>query len=368
MNQQELLYGWIASVTSSFSGLRRSQAKVLALYSLGVALAEHCALSEVSKALSFVAKPDTVERRLQRFLANLRIAPRPCCIALTRWTFRALQAAKHPVVVLVDETSLSDRLRAMVVALAYRGRAIPLAFRVYRPDGWPMGQVEMIDQLLGWVHEGMRQAGVPASRSVIVQADRAIGTSPDLIDAVERRGWRYLFRVQRQTRIRFEDGTQQPLSDLVPKPGKRAKVRVDAFKNAGWRPCWAIGTWQGKQEQPWLLLTNDPSLLGKHYCLRMWEEEAFRDLKSSGWQWQDSRVWLHDHAERLWLVMALAYLWVVSMGTHAIRHKPTRKQRTRGKRRRFSVFQMGLRYMNWCLNQGRSLFTELTLVLQPLDS
>ena len=33
----------------------------------------------------------------------------------------------EPVVLLVDETSLKDRLKAMVVAVAFEGRSIPVA-------------------------------------------------------------------------------------------------------------------------------------------------------------------------------------------------------------------------------------------------
>ena len=47
----------------------------------------------------------------------------------------------------------------------------------------------------------------------------------------------------------------------------------------------------------------------------MWEELAFKYLKSNGCQWQPSRVHTPERAERLWLVMALAYAWAVSLGT-----------------------------------------------------
>ena len=267
---------------------------------------------------------------------------------------------------LVDETCLSDRLRVMVVALAYRQRALPLAWRCYLPDQWPMGQVALIDELLGRVQEGMRHAGMGDSSRVIVQADRGIGTSPDLVDAIQRRGWDFLFRVQWQTRIRLADGQEQPISDLVTRRGRRVHVPAEAFKKAGWRRCWAIGRWRRKQKQPWLLLTSDASLSSQHYTLRMWEEEAFRDLKSFGWQWQSSRVWKPEHAERLWLAMALAYTWTVSLGTVVIRSRAKRRKMCRGKRRRYSVFRLGLRYVQWCLHQGRKLLAELFLVPRPL--
>ena len=90
MGQRAALYAWTASVASSFEVLRRSQAKVLALFAMGIALEQHSALGRIAVALSFLAKPDTVERRLQRFLANGRLDVRVACVALTAWVFRAL--------------------------------------------------------------------------------------------------------------------------------------------------------------------------------------------------------------------------------------------------------------------------------------
>lgn len=361
MNQQETLYAWFVSVASSFSGMRKSQAKVLAAFAFGIAVASDCALSHVAVALSSVGKPDTVERRLQRFLANVRVVWRRCCVELSAWVFRVLPNDAR-IVLLVDETSLHDRLRAMVVCLAYRHRALPLAWWCYTNEKWPMRQVELIDTLLGWVAEGMKKARVQQSHAVLVQADRGIGTSPDLIDRVERRGWHYLFRVQGQTRLRLADGTEMPFSSLVTKPRTKARVPAEAFKNAGWRRCRAIGLWRRKQKQPWLLVTNDPSIRGKEYAWRMWEEEAFRDFKSYGWRWEGSRVWQPAHANRLWLAMALAYLWVVSLGTHVLNSKQTLREFTRGNRQRFSVFQLGLRALKRWLDTRYLLPCHMLLI------
>ena len=91
---------------------------------------------------------------------------------------------------LVDETSLQEHLKVMVVALAYRGKAIPLAWRCYRQDEWPAGQVQLITDLFRWVAEG-----VPEGKTVLVEADRGIGNSPQLLEAIEAMGWHYLLRV-----------------------------------------------------------------------------------------------------------------------------------------------------------------------------
>ena len=39
-----------------------------------------------------------------------------------------------------------------------------------------------------------------------------------------------------------------------------------------------------------------------------------RDFKSDGWQWHKTRLRQPDRAERHWLAMAVAMLWMVTLG------------------------------------------------------
>ena len=94
----------------------------------------------------------------------------------------------------------------------------------------------------------------------------------------------------------------------------------------------------------------------------MWDELAFRDLKSTGWQWQHSHVWDPAHANRLWLVMAVAYVWVLRLGTRVIRTKGLRQELTWGKAWRRSVFHLGLRLLKRWITLGRRLWPDLLLI------
>ena len=121
MSQQRAVYQWMDTVARQIPQVCRSQAK-----SWGVAVARRCSQRGVAEALPTLGKPDTVERRLQRFVANPRLDWRVGAQGLTAWILRRLHSP-GPLVLLVDETSLQAHLKVMVVSLAYRGRALPLA-------------------------------------------------------------------------------------------------------------------------------------------------------------------------------------------------------------------------------------------------
>jgi hypothetical protein len=56
-----------------------------------------------------------------------------------------------------------------------------------------------------------------------------------------------------------------------------------------------------------------PSAAG-WYGLRAWIEQGFKITKRGGWQWQRTRMNDPDRAARLWLAVAVATLWLLSVG------------------------------------------------------
>ncbi len=50
------------------------------------------------------------------------------------------------------------------------------------------------------------------------------------------------------------------------------------------------------------------------YGLRAWLEQGFEITKRGGWQWQRTRMTDPQRAARLWLAVAVATLWLLSVG------------------------------------------------------
>jgi hypothetical protein len=72
----------------------------------------------------------------------------------------------------------------------------------------------------------------------------------------------------------------------------------------------------GSWKEPWLILTDLPpsQTSAAWYGMRSWIEDSFKDLKRGGWQWQYTRMIDPARAARFWLALAVATLWVVSVG------------------------------------------------------
>lgn len=358
MNQEQL-YQWMEMLQIRLQ-LGKWQALTLAGFSLGVMLSEKCHLARVAETLSEWGKADTVERRLQRWLDNERLVIADC---QARWMQWVLQTAVKPgerVYLLVDETHLSDNLSTMVVGLAYQQRCIGLGWCSYRPDAWPCGQVALIQGLLARV-----KAVLDPTLEVIVEADRGIGTSPELVQAVVALGWSYLFRVQGHTHFRAADQAECEIQQLTTRGGPSFQGSGQVFKKAGWVACQVRVIWDGTYDEPWSLISDRPDLTGREYGCRNWQEQSFRDLKGGGWQWDHSHVWQPDHADRLLLVLWLAYALTLSFGWCAYRDPVLRAQATRGTRIRFSLFRLGLRV--WAALRRLADPTRFLIYLVPVS-
>jgi hypothetical protein len=81
--------------------------------------------------------------------------------------------------------------------------------------------------------------------------------------------------------------------------------------------CTLVAWWGEGYEEAWFILT-DLSAEGCDACwydLRTWCEQGFKCIKRGAWQWQQTRMTDPTRAARLWLALAVATLWMVSIGS-----------------------------------------------------
>jgi hypothetical protein len=342
MNPRKL-YQWVRKTSKTWSGLTRHAQKNIELFSRGVVLAESSHVRQIASHVPGLA--DSQRRRLQRFLQR----ELPLEVFFAQWTRSVVGEMKRrrTLVLIVDETKLKDELGVMVIGTVYHGRCIPLAWAVYRANdaaAYPAeGQVGLILRLARCI-----QAGLAPGTPVRLLADRGIGTSPALMRGLLDLGWTFLFRVTRQSKLILPDGTDCTFYDQVQSPGECYAASGLVFKKRGRIPAHVRVLWGTSAQARWSLVTNDPDLTGWEYAERMWIEEAFRDLKSHGWQVEDAVLADPDRMARLWILLVVAYAWMLFIG-HAVETAGlalATKRRPDGSHvRRWSLFQEGRRFL-----------------------
>lgn len=338
-----LLYQWERLLSAHLPSLNSWQQANVALFSFGVMESKSSQQEAIASAINCGEQLESGKRRLRRLLDNQGLALDGFFKEWVKWVSETL--GSEQITLLVDETKLHDRIGVMMVGLAWEGRCLPLVWRTYKANdaqAYPVeGQVGMIAHLLATV-----KAELASTQSVLVLADRGIGTSPDLCKAVDGLGWHYLFRVTCQTKIVTEDADYTIAQQV--QPGEIWMMSGQVFKQRGRIPAQALALWSPDYDQPWALVTNDARLTGHEYARRNWQEQSFRDLKSGGWHWGESRVRSPEHMARLLILLVLAYVWVIALGSLAVAAglaQPLYREKDGTLRRHRSLFKEGLSFL-----------------------
>lgn len=343
------LYTWAERVATRFPELPRPTAWVLAAWAFGMVLAHACGLSAVACALAPILgrSANTARQRLREFYQpagrkrgrnRTALDPAVCTAPLVRWV-TAGWAEKRAAVAL-DATNLGDRFHVLTAAVVYRGCAIPVAWAVLAAgakDPWNPHWVRLLDRVAAALGPGWQ---------VVVLTDRGL-ESADLFRAITARGWHPLMRAKAGGMFRPGGWHRfRPMGAFAARDGVRFAAAGTAYKTAPLGctllACRAVGC-----ADPWLILTDLPPGAADPcwYAFRSWVEQGFKVIKSGGWQWQRTRMADPDRAERLWVAVAVATVWLVEVGGLADsepRPETVPAFRVTGRPRVHRLFRVGL--------------------------
>lgn len=329
-------------ITSTTDVPKRARLR-LAFLVFGVLLSSSIVLRRIATTTALVEQtathPASHERRLRRTLHDPQLT---WAATYARTVRRVLRCPKSgPWVVIIDESGHTERIRALVAALWYRGRALPLAWVVWNGQA-PHEQAYWTDTAA--LLEQVAQI-LPEGAPVRVVADRAFGC-PAFTDLVSAKGWDWVVRVQGQTRMRLRDGREQALQNLLTAPGQHWDGSGQVFKKAGWRQATVLAYWSAQHRTPLLVVSSAAAgkQLAAHYRQRAAIEALFRDWKRSGWQWEASQVYARERQEQLLVALAYATLLTLCLGEERAGHITVQGPQ-QGQRRpwaaRDSLFQLG---------------------------
>ncbi|MBC7235025.1 MAG: transposase [Chloroflexi bacterium] len=246
-------------------------------------------------------------------------------------------AAAHGVVrLIIDSTKAGSHYQLLMVGLAYRKWALPLAWSWVRGK---RGHSRAAQQraLLRHVRELL-----PKGATVLLVGDNEFG-SVALLKQLERWGWYYVLRQRGDVKVCVSPATKwQSCKELAPSKGNlfwypQALLTVEHLHRTR-----LLAFWQQGEDEPWLLATNLPSAREalQAYRRRVWLDEFFGDMKGHGVNLAKTRLWHFQRLSRLLFIVVMLYLWLVTRGSQTIK-KGQRYLVDRRERRDRSIFRIG---------------------------
>lgn len=321
MTRHDGLSQWTAEVSTNLPHLTKPQATVLALWSFGIACTRSCGRGTVATFLGLLlgVKVANLEQRLYEWCLDApdkagtkrtAVEVTDCFMPLLAWIVRLWSGTQ--LALTIDASSLSDRFVVLAICVVYRGNAIPVAWTILpagQKGAWRGAWLCMLRQL---------KPAIPHDWTVLVLADRGL-YARWLFRRIVRLGWHPLLRINQGCKFRPAGKAQFVwLRDLVGEVGMRWRGRGTAFASSDCHlECTLVAWWGAGHAEPWFVLTDLPpeGSDAQWYGLRGWCEQGFRSGKRGGWQWQQTQMRDPARAARLWLALAVATLWMLTIGS-----------------------------------------------------
>jgi hypothetical protein len=303
---------------------------------VGLYKAESVHISRIACRTPVRAKRASLDKRLRRFLSNPAVRVRDWYRSVAV-DLLARAAAAGEAHLIIDGTKVSFGHQLLMIGVAYRRRALPLAWTwVRHRQGHSTTRKQLA--LLGYVRRLL-----PAHIVVSLVGDCEFGNAR-LIEYLDAWGWAYALR--------------QPGHYLCMPRGVGAWLRLDALPHVHPGMTLWLGRvlltqtnayptnlavhWQKGEKAPWFLATNlpCPRPARRLYRRRMWLEEMFGDMKGHGFDLEDTHLRHFLRLSRLTLAVCLVYTWLVATGEHVLATHQA-DDVDRNDRRDLSIFRIG---------------------------
>ena len=324
MSYQEQVWQWEETVSSHLPHLSRPQAYVLACWSSALITLKSVGQTQVSLWLAWMlgGKMSAWRQRLREWCYEAcakqgaqrqQVQVQQCFAPLLSWLLSWWQSQERRLVLVLDASSLGERLTVLSVSVVYRGAAIPVAWHLRTtgtPGAWEPLWEGLISQIAG---------AVPANWTVLVMADRGL-YSRGLYQAVCLQGWHPFFRLSAHGMVRQHGRDDyQPLTSLQPTAaGEVWSGRVTCFQRERQLETTLLVARTAGYDQTWFVVTDLQEQQSElaWYAMRFWIEVGFKQFKRGGWQWHHSKMTQPQRVERYWVVMVVTILWTVSVGEY----------------------------------------------------
>jgi hypothetical protein len=349
---------WMRRICELRPGQRITQVRNFVWLLVGIYKSRSVHLSKIAGKIPGTAKLVSITRRLSRFLDNPAVNVREWYEPIARQWLQAQWYCLGEIRLIVDSTKVGFGHQLLMVSLAYRKRAIPIAWtwvKHVRGHSSALKQLALLNYVRKLLSDGA---------AVFLVGDCEFG-SVEALKWLAQWRWFYVLRQKSDTCVWLKQYSEwKPFGSFVQKAGQSLWLGHGYLTAKEIYPTNLLVYWQAGQDEPWCLATNlpDPEMTLRYYRRRMWAEELHGDLKKHGFDLESSMLRDFLRLSRLTLAVAFLYVWLISVGTRTI-HAGLRHYVDRNDRRDLSIFQIGLRFIQRRLTNALSIRIPLCTYL-----
>jgi hypothetical protein len=296
-------------------------------------------------------------RRFSRWLDNNRIKPEPLDGPLIEQALMSWIGKR--VYVALDTSMLWNTYCLIRLSVIYRGRAVPLGWRVIE-HGRAMVSFETYQAVLEEA-----KSRLPFACEVVFLADRGFADT-QVMRHLRQMDWHFRIRIKVNFWMHPSHLASFQVGEVELKPGHMSFWQDVLITDQRFGPVHLAVARPFGSDEYWYVISDEAAELKtlEEYGLRFDIEENFLDDKSNGFQLESSMIRSAKALERLCFVLAITTLYLVSVGTSVVKQ---------GNRRRVdphwfrgaSYLKIGWHWVHYALIRGYELLTTAYLSSEP---
>jgi hypothetical protein len=296
-------------------------------------------LPDVAKHAPDRTKRESRVKRFSRWVNNEGIEFETYFLPFAEAILACLAA--WPLVLVMDGSVVGRGGVTLMLSVVYQHRALPIAWIVIqgRKGHFPEDtHLALVKQVQAWV---------PETAQVIFLGDGEFdGTQ--LLATLNEWDWHSAGRTAKNAVLSIAEA-EFACQDLTVQRGEVWGISQVAFTQQAYGPVLAVAWWEEDEQEPVYLVSNLTyvNAVCRWYAKRFHIETLFSDQKSRGFHLSDPL-----RLSRLMIAAALAYLWMIFLGTLAVQEDWV-KIIHRTDRCDLSLFQLGLALLEHFLNEER---------------
>jgi len=311
----------------------------------GIVQSKSCHFEKIARKVPEQTQVESRVKRVTRFAQNKTVTAEIFFFPFIEPLLFAL-ASGSTITLVMDGSETGRNCMTLMLSLIYRKRAIPLCWLTVTGNKGHLPEDTHLE-LLAQV-----QALLPEGCAVVFLGDGEFD-GIHLQAAITQAGWQYVCRTAKN-RIIIDDGHEFALSEIGLSPGECIDMPAVSFTRAQYSPVLVIAWWQKGYEKPLYLVSNMECVAEAcdWYRRRFCIETFFSDQKSRGFNLHKSHLSDPERIARLLIATCLAYIWIIYLGVKVRANHALMRQIHRVDRCDLSLFQLGIRYLEYLLNQG----------------
>ena len=280
----------------------------LAAFISGIVASKSTQLPHIATKVPDGTKPESRVKRLTRWLDNEHILEEMYFLPYAE--ILLAHVALETLVLVMDGSVVGRGCVALMIHVLYKGRALPLAWRVRQG---PKGH---FPEELHIALVALIRACLPEGTQVVLLGDGEFdGTT--LQETLNDAGWGYVCRTAQST-VATWDGETFRLDTLgaCSKPGTLIALQEVKMTRDAYGPVMVLSCWAKGYHEPLYLVSNMDAAEAacRYYQKRFRIETFFSDQKSRGFHIHKSHISDPQRLSRLLIAACLAYIWIVYLG------------------------------------------------------